>query len=147
MADYTTLTAVKNLPAGIHSSSRYLKTFPANAENAAWGEAYKTKYGDYPTNWSWENSLAVSFLTTGDEKDEFDGFHQARRCNPRHEGQIAVRRGRHGDDARGRPHHHRLRTGLGHDGSQGSVGAERDAGDWKTILEYEAEWKKKMGYA
>jgi branched-chain amino acid transport system substrate-binding protein len=28
MADYTTLTAVKNLPQGIHSASRYIKTFP-----------------------------------------------------------------------------------------------------------------------
>ena len=36
MADYTTLTAVKNLPQGIHSASRYIKTFPATAENAAW---------------------------------------------------------------------------------------------------------------
>ncbi len=68
MADYTTLTAVKNLPAGIHSAARYLKTFPANAENAAWGEAYHAKYGDYPTNWSWENALAVNFLTTALKK-------------------------------------------------------------------------------
>ena len=48
MADYTTLTAVKNLPPGIHSASRYLKTFPTGAENAAWADAYKAKYGDFP---------------------------------------------------------------------------------------------------
>ena len=62
MADYTTLTAVKNLPAGIHSATRYIKTFPANAENAAWADAYKAKYKDLPTNWSWENSTRDAVL-------------------------------------------------------------------------------------
>ena len=36
MADYTALTVVKNLPKGIHSGNRYIKTYPATAENAAW---------------------------------------------------------------------------------------------------------------
>ena len=39
MADYTALTVVKNLPKGIHSGNRYIKTYPATAENAAWGDA------------------------------------------------------------------------------------------------------------
>ena len=41
MADYTALTVVKNLPKGIHSGNRYIKTFPRTPENAAWGDAYK----------------------------------------------------------------------------------------------------------
>ena len=68
MADYTTLTSVKNLPAGIHSASRYVKTFPATAENAAWADEYRARYKDYPTNWSWENALAVQFITTAIKK-------------------------------------------------------------------------------
>src|SRR5215467_13173443 len=68
MADYTPLTAVKNLPSGIHSATRYLKTFPTGADNAAWADAYKAKYSDYPTNWSWENSLAMSFLIAAMKK-------------------------------------------------------------------------------
>jgi branched-chain amino acid transport system substrate-binding protein len=147
MADYTTMTAVKNLPAGIHSSSRYLKTFPANTENAAWGEAYKTKYGDYPTNWSWENSLAISFLTTAMKK-----------TNSTDSTKLA-------DAIRGM----KVKSPFGADGTvtmraedQTTIGyalgwgttVPKDPwvpsvtpGDWKTILEYEAEWKKKMGYA
>ena len=147
MADYTTLTAVKNLPAGIHSATRYIKTFPASSENAAWADAYKTKYRDYPTNWSWENSLAMSFLTAAMKK-----------ANSTDAGKLA-------EALRGM----KLQTPFGADGSvtmraedQTTIGyalgwgttipkepyvPQVTPGDWKAILEHEAEWKKKMGYA
>ena len=32
MADYTALTVVKNLPKGIHSGNRYIKTYPRPRE-------------------------------------------------------------------------------------------------------------------
>jgi branched-chain amino acid transport system substrate-binding protein len=147
MADYTTLTAVKNLPHGIHSASRYLKTFPSNPENAAWADTYKAKYGDYPTNWSWENSLAMTFLTTAMKKtNSTDGAKLA-------------------DAIRGM----KVKTPFGADGTitmraedQTTIGyalgwgttipkepyvPNVTPGDWKSILEHEAEWKKKMGYA
>ena len=147
MADYTTMTAVKNLPAGIHSAARYLRTFPANAENAAWGEAYKAKFSDYPTNWSWENALAVNFLTTAMKK-----------TNSTDSTKLA-------DAIRGM----KVKSPFGADGTvtmraedQTTIGyaigwgttIPKDPyvpsvtpGDWKTILEHEAEWKKKMGFA
>jgi len=147
MADYTTLTAVKNLPAGIHSASRYLKTFPAGAENAAWADTYKGKFGDYPTNWSWENSLAMSFLVTAMKK-----------TNSTDSGKLA-------DAIRGM----KIKSPFGADGTvtmraedQTTIGyalgwgttiakepyvPSVTPGDWKAILEHEAEWKKKMGYA
>jgi branched-chain amino acid transport system substrate-binding protein len=68
MADYTALTVVKNLPKGIHSGNRYIKTFPRTPENAAWGDAYRAKYKEYPTNWSWENATAVHFLDAAAKK-------------------------------------------------------------------------------
>ena len=147
MADYTTLTAVKNLPQGIHSASRYLKTFPTGAENAAWADAYKAKYGDYPTNWSWENSLAMNFLITAMKK-----------TNSTDSNKLA-------DAIRGM----KIKTPFGADGTvtmraedQTTIGyalgwgttvpkepyvPNVTPGDWKAILENEAEWKKKMGYA
>jgi branched-chain amino acid transport system substrate-binding protein len=146
MADYTTLTAVKNLPPGINSATRYLKTFPTSAENAAWADAYKAKYGDYPTNWSWENSLAMTFLVTAIKK-----------TNSTDSAKLA-------DVIRGM----KVKTPFGADGSvtmraddQTTIGYALGwgttiskepyvptvtPGDWKAILEYEAEWKKKMGY-
>jgi branched-chain amino acid transport system substrate-binding protein len=147
MADYTTLTAVKNLPQGIHSATRYLKTFPTGAENAAWADAYKAKYGDYPTNWSWENSLAMTFLTTAMKK-----------TNSTDSTKLA-------DAIRGM----KVKTPFGADGTitmraedQTTIGyalgwgttipkepyvPNVTPGDWKAILEHEVEWKKKMGYA
>lgn len=147
MADYTTLTAVKNLPARIHSATRYIKTFPSNPENAAWADAYRAKFKDFPTNWSWENSLAMSFLTTAMKK-----------TNSTESGKLA-------EALRGMT----LKTPFGADGTvtmraedHTTIGyalgwgmaiskepyvPQVTAGDWKMILEHEAEWKKKMGYA
>jgi branched-chain amino acid transport system substrate-binding protein len=147
MADYTTLTAVKNLPAGIHSATRYLKTFPTGAENAAWADAYKAKHGDYPTNWSWENALAMNFLVAAMKKT---GSTDAPKL---------------ADALRGM----KVKSPFGADGTvtmraedQTTVGyalgwgttipkepyiPKVTPGDWKTILEHETEWKKKMGYA
>ena len=147
MADYTTLTAVKNLPQGIHSATRYLKTFPTSAENAAWADTYKGKYSDYPTNWSWENALAMNFLTTAmKQTNSTDATKLA-----------AALRGM------------KVKSPFGADGSvtmraedQTTIGyaigwgttvpkepyvPNVTPGDLKTILEHEAEWKKKMGYA
>jgi len=146
MADYTTLTAVKNLPHGIHSASRYIKTFPATAENAAWADAYKLKYGDYPTNWSWENTIAMTCIVTALKK-----------TNSTDSAKLA-------DAIRGM----KVKTPFGADGTV-TIRAEDQAmvgyalgwgttipkepyvpnvtpGDWKSIFEHEAEWKKSMGY-
>ncbi len=60
MADYTTLTTIKNVPkTGLYSSNRYVKNFPATPENAAWCDAYQKKFNALPTNWSWEASVAM----------------------------------------------------------------------------------------
>jgi branched-chain amino acid transport system substrate-binding protein len=147
MADYTTLTAVKNLPHGIHSASRYIKTFPATTENAAWADAYKLKYGDYPTNWSWENTVAMNCIIAAMKKtNSTDSVRLA-------------------DAIRGM----KLKTPFGADGTI-TIRAEDQTmvgyalgwgttvpkepyvpnvvpGDWKSIFEHEAEWKKSMGYA
>ena len=63
MADYTTLTAVKQLPNGqVYSSNRYVSGFPARPDNAAWSDAYAKRFNSRPTNWSWEGDTAARFL-------------------------------------------------------------------------------------
>jgi branched-chain amino acid transport system substrate-binding protein len=147
MADYTTLTAVKNLPEGIHSASRYVKTFPANPENAAWADAYKAKYKDYPTNWSWENTLAVQFLIEAMNKTksaDSNKLAEALRGMTLKtpfgaDGSVTMRAGD--------------QTMIGYALGWGTTIAKEPyvpnvaPGDWKVILELEAEWKKKMSYA
>ena len=123
MADYTALTVVKNLPKGIHSGNRYIKTYPATPENAAWGDAYQAKYNEYPTNWSWENATAMMLLAEAVEEGQFRRRQEARGSAPRPQDQIAVRRRRHRHDARRRPDPGRLCDRLGHDDPAGAVRA------------------------
>lgn len=143
MADYTALTVVKNLPKGIHSGNRYIKSFPATPENAAWADAYRAKFKDYPTNWSWENATAIHFLDAAAKKaNSADG--------PK---LIEALRGL------------TIKSPFGADGTltmrasdqtviNYAVGwgttiptepyvPEVSAGDWKQILELEAAWLKK----
>jgi branched-chain amino acid transport system substrate-binding protein len=146
MADYTALTVVKNLPKGIHSGNRYIKTFPTTPENAAWGDAYKAKYNEYPTNWSWQNATAVMFLSEAAKKaNSTDGKKIAEvlkgltiKCPFGADGTVTMR----GDD-------HTLvgyAIGWGTTIPQEPYVPEVKAGDWKTIFELEAEWKKSKGY-
>ncbi|MBX9909242.1 MAG: ABC transporter substrate-binding protein [Beijerinckiaceae bacterium] len=147
MADYTALTVVKNLPAGIHSGNRYVKTFPATPQNAAWGDAYRAKYGEYPTNWAWQNGVVINFLAAAAKKaDSADGKKLA-------------------DALRGL----KIDSPLGADGTitmraedQTIVGyaigwgttiakepyvPEMKSTPWQRIFELEAEWKKEKGFA
>jgi branched-chain amino acid transport system substrate-binding protein len=147
LADYTTLTAIKNLPQGIHSSTRYIKTFPATTGNAEWADAYKRQYKDYPTNWSWENSIAMSFVLAAlkktkstDSEKLADAIRGMKIKSPfGTDGTITMR----AED----------QTMIGYALGWGKTIAKEPyvpnvtQGDWKVILEHEAEWKNKMGYA
>jgi hypothetical protein len=55
------LTAEKSLPAGIYAAACYLTTFPDTPANAAWGEAYRERFNQYPINWSWQNATGWMF--------------------------------------------------------------------------------------
>ena len=146
MADYTALTAVKNLPKGIHSGNRYIKSFPNTPENAAWADAYRAKYSEYPTNWSWENATAVHFLAEASRKaNSADGKKIAEvmrgltiKSPFGADGTMTMR----ADD----------QTVVGYAVGWGQTISSEPyvpsvaAGDWKEILELEAAWKKKNNY-
>lgn len=146
MADYTALTVVKNLPKGIHSGNRYIKTFPKTAANAAWADAYRAKYKEYPTNWSWQNATVVQFLATA-----------AKKANSADGAKLAdALRGLTIDSPFGTDGKLTLRAGdqtlVGYAVGWGTTipsepyVPEMTAGDWKQIAALEAEWKKKNGY-
>ncbi|CAN7349197.1 ABC transporter substrate-binding protein [Bosea sp. LjRoot9] len=147
MADYTALTTVKNLPTGIHSGNRYIKTFPATPQNAAWGDAYKAKYGEYPTNWAWQNGLAVNFLAAA-----------AKKANSADGKKIAeALRGLKIDSPFGADGTVTMRaedqTIVGYAVGWGTTIAkepyvpEMKSVPWQRIFELEAEWKKEKGFA
>ena len=53
LADYTTMSAIKNLPKGLHSATRYIAAYPNTKEKKSFDSAYTERFGDHPTNWSW----------------------------------------------------------------------------------------------
>ena len=146
MADYTALTAVKNLPKGVHSGNRYIKTFPKTPENAAWADAYRAKYGEYPTNWSWQNATVVQFLAEAAKKaNSADGKRLAEVLKGLTisspfgaDGKLTLR----AED----------QTLVGYAIGWGTTiptepyVPEMTAGDWNQIFALEAEWKKKKNF-
>ena len=144
MADYTALTVVKNLPKGIHSGNRYIKTFPRTPENAAWGDAYRAKYKEYPTNWSWENATAVHFLDAAAKKaNSADGaklIEALRGLTIKSpfgtDGTLTMR----ADDQTVIDY----AIGWGTTIPSEPYVPEVSGGDWKQILELEADWQEEL---
>jgi branched-chain amino acid transport system substrate-binding protein len=143
MADYTALTVVKNLPAGLHSGNRYIKTFPRTQANAAWGDAYRAKYKEYPTNWSWEAATGMQFLIAAMKKtNSADGKKLAEALRGMKiespfgaDGWITMR----GEDQTIIGY----ATGWGTTISKEPYIPEVKAGEWKQILELEGDWKRR----
>ena len=146
MADYTALTVVKNLPKGIHSGNRYIKTFPKTPQNATWADAYRAKYNEYPTNWAWQNATVVNFLAAAAKKaNSADGAKLAEALRGLtidspfgSNGKLTIR----AED----------QTLIGYAIGWGTTiptepyVPDVTAGDWKQIIELEAAWKKKNNY-
>ncbi len=147
LADYTVLTAVKNVPQNVHSGNRYLKSFPKTAANAEWGDAYFAKYKEMPTNWAWQNAACVGFLTTAMKKtNSADGKKLAE-----------VLKGMTIDSPFGANGKLTLRAedqtlvdyadGWGELTNKEPYMANPIPGDWKQIFELELDWKKRKGWA
>lgn len=62
LADYTILKALKKVPGGMHSGSRYLTNVPDTPPNHGFGDRYEKKYKELPTNWSQECYTGMLFL-------------------------------------------------------------------------------------
>jgi branched-chain amino acid transport system substrate-binding protein len=147
MAEYTVLTVVKKLPKGIHSENRYIKTFPKTGANAAWCEAYRSKYNEYPTNWSWENATAMQFLASAAKVANSSDSRKLSQVLPGltidspfgHDGKLTLR----AED-------HTLvnyAIGWGTTIPAEPYLIDLTPGDWTQILALEVEWKKKNNYA
>jgi branched-chain amino acid transport system substrate-binding protein len=146
MADFTVLTVVKNLPQGIYSGNRYVKTFPPTPANAAWADEYRKRYGEYPTNWSWEAATGIQFMIAAMKKvGSADGTKMA-----------AALRGMTIDSPFGANGKITMRAedqtiveyaaGWGATIPTEPYVPNVQGADWKLIYQLEAEWKKRKGY-
>lgn len=146
VADYSILSAIKNLPKGIHSGSRYLATFPATKDNADWAAAYRKKYNEQPVNWSWENAVGAQFVTEAIKKTNSMDAKKVAEA-------IAGMTIKSPFGADGtltmRAEDHTLinyATGWGQTIQKDPFVPDVKAVDWKIILELEKEWKKANKY-
>jgi branched-chain amino acid transport system substrate-binding protein len=147
MADYTALTKVKNLPKGIYSGNRYIKTFPATPQNAAWGDEYRSKYAEYPTNWSWQNAAVIHFLAAAATKT--NSTEGAKLADALRGLTIESPFGANGTMTIRAEDHTLIDYAIGWGTTIPTEPYVPDvrAGDWKQIAELESEWKKQSGYA
>jgi branched-chain amino acid transport system substrate-binding protein len=143
--DYPVLAAIKNLPPGIQSATRYLETFPSSPANKEWGETYLKRWNERPTNWSWQNSLAMHFYEEAIKKaNSLDGKALAAALTGMKintpfgaDGTITMR-----DD------HTTIgyAIGWGQTTPQEPFIVDIKAADWGKILELETDWKKQQKY-
>ena len=147
LADFTTITQVKTMPKNVHSGTRYLSSFPDTRENAAWANAYTAKFKDSPNNWSWQAATGVNFLTAAmrktnsvDSKKMAEALRGMQIKSPfGSKGMLTLRASDQTlvDYA----------TGWGRITNKSPFIQNAKTGDWATITELEAQWKKQMGWA
>lgn len=68
IADYSVLKALKEVPAGLYTGSRYLRNAPDTKENHEFCDKYQKKFGDLPTHWSQECYTGVLFMEAAAKK-------------------------------------------------------------------------------
>ena len=145
LGDEAVLNAVRSVPPGLHAGSRYLESLPATPANQAWGEAYRNKTNQYPTNWSWQNATAWMLLEAAAKKagslepaklaGELTGL--TIDCPFGIDGTITMR-----DD-------HTIvgyAIGWGRTVLQAPYIVDIKKGDWAQIFQLESAWKQTMKY-
>ena len=148
LADYTTMSAVKNLPEGLHSATRYVAAWPNTQSNRDYDKSYTDLYSDHPTNWSWEASVGIDYLISamketegtdnkklaeyikGKSKSSFMGVGEGNTVSIRDKDQTIVD----------------YSIGWGTTISQDPFMTNIQAADWNTIEELEKEWLADKGW-
>lgn len=146
LADPPVLKAIRQLPDGLNSVYRYDPQYPANKGNADFYDNYRKIHPD-PTNWSWQNYTAFTFVTkalkaTNGNTDgkaladvirgmEIDSpFSPTGKITMRAEDQTII----------GYP------VAWGKTVSKSKGMTDWVAVDWGEIQEHEKEWKRRKGY-
>ncbi|MBS0241196.1 MAG: ABC transporter substrate-binding protein [Proteobacteria bacterium] len=146
VADYAIVSAVKNLPQGIHSGTRYLASYPATDANKKWAADYLARFKEHPLNWSWENNAGAQFVTEAIKKT---GSTDSKKLSEAIAGMTIDSPFGVDNKLTMRAEDHTLinyACGWGQTISKEPFLPNVTPSDWKQILELEVEWKKKNKY-
>lgn len=62
LGDPPVLTAIKQLPPGLHTAYRYNRNYPEKPSNTAFADGFTGVAKHEPTNWAWQNYVACQFI-------------------------------------------------------------------------------------
>ncbi|WP_206539625.1 ABC transporter substrate-binding protein [Ruegeria sp. ANG-S4] len=147
LGDYPVLKAVEQLPEGLRSGNRYNKSVPNTPENNAFYDAYVANSGSLPTNWSWENATGATFIVEAlkevgtDDPNQLAEAIKGRTIQSPFgvDGTLTMRA--EDNTLVG------YAVGYGVTTPQEPFITDFHTSSWDQILELEAEWKKRQGFA
>lgn len=148
LADPPIVKAINQVPDGLRSVYRYDPNYPDTEANRAFYDDYVAMSGGEPTNWSWENFTATQFIFEALRRTggNTDGATLAAEIEDMEvespfaeDGKITMRGSDH--TIIGYP------VAWGRSQSDPRGFTDWVPGDWDEILEREAEWKARKGYA
>lgn len=146
LADPPVLSAIQQLPAGLHSVYRYDPDYPDSEANAAFAADYKKLEGELPTNWSWQTYTGYQFI-----------FEALKRTNGKTDGSALADEvaGMEIDSPFVKDGKMKMReddhTIINYPVAWGTTTDKKSmtdwvAGDWDEILDQEKQWKQREGY-
>jgi len=148
LGDYGVLTQVKELPAGLHSGTRYNRIVPNTPENQAFYTEYTAKNKDHKIcNWSWENATGATFMIEALKKT--DGNTDGKKLAEVIKGMtIKSPFGTKGTLTMRASDHTVIDYVVGYGVTVPKDPFIKDVymADWGPIIELEADWKKRNGF-
>ena len=148
LGDYGVITEVKQFPQGVHSGGRYNRTVPKTPDNEAWYQEYVKTYKHMPTNWSWENAVAATFVV--DALKATNGDTNGKKLAEAIKGmKIKSIFGVDGTLTMRAEDNTLVNYVIGYGTSQPKEPYVDNfvTSPWEPIYELEKQWKKKQGYA
>jgi branched-chain amino acid transport system substrate-binding protein len=149
LGDYGVLTQVKQLPPGLHSGTRYNRTVPNTPANEAFYAEYTKKNTDHKIcNWSWENATGAKFMIEALKKT--GGDTNGKKLAEIIKGmKIESPFGTNGTLTMRASDHTVIDYVVGYGVTVPKEPFIKDVftANWGLILEHEADWKKRNGFA
>ncbi|PWC29046.1 ABC transporter substrate-binding protein [Teichococcus aestuarii] len=148
LGDPPVLTAIKQLPAGLHTAYRYNRNYPEKPANTAFADGFTALAKHEPTNWAWQNYVAAQFIAEA-----------LKRTNGRTEGAALAAELKGMQISSGLAVEEKLtlrdtdHTLIGYPTAWGRTVPKAPFVEdfapipWSQILEMETQWKKQKGYA
>ena len=147
LADPPILSAITQVPAGLHSVFRYDPEYPETEANKTFAETYKSDAGYYPTNWAWQTYTAMQFVVEALRRAGGDA--DAKTLAGEIAGmEIDVPFATDGKVKMREDDHTLINYPVAWGVTKSDPAGMTNwvAGDWSEILAQEKEWKQRQGY-